>query len=366
MTTPVDITVEAHNVCGNKEAYTIYTKHGDQTWLVTRPFREFLAVSRRLGRLQAKARAVLPPRDSPMALRRRLNLCGFRERRRQGLFDYLVRCMAVIADPDTRSDCSEDVIISEQCVLLVEFLGGNRNVLPVPTPVYAENYSENFESDLGPLIENGRPGEASLFGRPSSAMGLLLPSNLVEEVSKHVPEYLRYASWSLAYSRRRDGISLQTFYRRQMGPNVIVMSDDFGNVFGAFTTEPWRPADGNYGTKESFVFAVRDPGSTLASSGNEDDEGDVATTCHMGSKDDVEEGYDGLDVFRAQGDGSGVVQWSDQNAIGCGNALVVEDNLQRGSSVACCAYLTKSALGSTSTNFVVRDFECWHIDVHDF
>jgi hypothetical protein len=53
---------------------------------------------------------------------------------------------------------------------------------------------------------------------------------------------LRYRAgdWELMYSTYRDGISLRTLYRKAgnaIGPDVLIIKDEDGNVFGGFTTD---------------------------------------------------------------------------------------------------------------------------------
>ncbi|KAK9904683.1 hypothetical protein WJX75_000545 [Coccomyxa subellipsoidea] len=68
----------------------------------------------------------------------------------------------------------------------------------------------------------------------------------------------RWRRWSLMYSTARDGISLQTLYRRaEVGPSILVVRDRQQHIFGCFTTESWRVAPRYYGTGESFVFQLQ-------------------------------------------------------------------------------------------------------------
>ena len=43
-----------------------------------------------------------------------------------------------------------------------------------------------------------------------------------------------------------------------MGPNILVVRDAHGGLFGGFAAEPWRPETGAYGFgSEAFVFVCR-------------------------------------------------------------------------------------------------------------
>ena len=73
-----------------------------------------------------------------------------------------------------------------------------------------------------------------------------------------LPPRLRLCSWTLLYGTKRDGISLQSLYRRGAGrsPTLLLLRDTAGGAFGAFCSEPWRVAPRYFGTGESFVFTL--------------------------------------------------------------------------------------------------------------
>lgn len=85
----------------------------------------------------------------------------------------------------------------------------------------------------------------------------VLTPALVSDISLHFPPWAQNLGWQLAYSPRVHGVSIQDFYRRQVGPNVIIMRDADGFIFGGFASEGWRLEPYGYGSLESFVFAIR-------------------------------------------------------------------------------------------------------------
>lgn len=75
------------------------------------------------------------------------------------------------------------------------------------------------------------------------------------------PRWRICSQWRLAYSTRRDGFSLTTLYQRCRyveTPLVLAIRDEGGAVFGAWSTEAFKPRIGHYGTGECFLWRVLD------------------------------------------------------------------------------------------------------------
>ncbi|CAL5224680.1 g7404 [Coccomyxa viridis] len=87
----------------------------------------------------------------------------------------------------------------------------------------------------------------------------MLSDDDVRALAMAVPFRHRWRHWRLLYSTARDGISLQTLYRRapESGASVLVVRDTQQHIFGCFTSESWRVAPRYYGTGESFVFQTQ-------------------------------------------------------------------------------------------------------------
>lgn len=100
----------------------------------------------------------------------------------------------------------------------------------------------------------------------SSTSTHLLTRSLAEEIRLLVPPRLQLVdSWRLAYSLETDGASLATLYnccekistRSQRAGYVVVVRDASnhkGSVFGAYLTDPPKPATHYYGTGECFLW----------------------------------------------------------------------------------------------------------------
>lgn len=167
-----------------------------------------------------------------------------------------------------------------------------------------------------------------------------LTPTLAAKIRELLPAHLQFAEWELAYSPRVHGISLSTFYRQQAGPNIVVIKDAQGCLFGGFAPEPWRPQAGAYGhTGASFVFA----------------------SVGADSQDAFESS---IETYWAIPERGRLIQWSDSKMLGLGHAIMVCDDFLRGSTSNCESFASPP-LSPSGTDFIIRDFECWQIGCSD-
>lgn len=83
------------------------------------------------------------------------------------------------------------------------------------------------------------------FDEPWRLISLREESQLItlsqaQLVAAHMPLRYRAGDWELVYSTYRDGISLHTLYRKAgnaTGPDVLIIKDTDGGLFGGFTTD---------------------------------------------------------------------------------------------------------------------------------
>lgn len=77
------------------------------------------------------------------------------------------------------------------------------------------------------------------------------------QILDYIPPSLKLRNWRLIYSNIKHGTSLTTlFYRcEDIGPNILVLQDFKGWVFGAFCSSSWVRTQSFYGKGESFLFS---------------------------------------------------------------------------------------------------------------
>ncbi|XP_036680668.1 TLD domain-containing protein 2 isoform X1 [Balaenoptera musculus] len=86
----------------------------------------------------------------------------------------------------------------------------------------------------------------------------VLGASEMRQLSLHLPPRVAGHSWSLAFCTSRDGFSLRSLYRQMeghSGPVLLVLRDQDGQMFGAFSSSAIRLSKGFYGTGETFLFS---------------------------------------------------------------------------------------------------------------
>ncbi|XP_060947306.1 nuclear receptor coactivator 7 isoform X2 [Limanda limanda] len=85
----------------------------------------------------------------------------------------------------------------------------------------------------------------------------LLQDTHIEKLSCRLPARVQGYPWRLAYSTVNHGTSLKTLYRNLAAvdsPVLLVIRDMDGQIFGAFSTHPFKVSEHCYGTGETFLY----------------------------------------------------------------------------------------------------------------
>ncbi|KAM6954079.1 nuclear receptor coactivator 7, partial [Aplochiton taeniatus] len=91
-----------------------------------------------------------------------------------------------------------------------------------------------------------------------SDQSALLEYTHIEKLACRLPARVQGYCWRLAYSTVEHGTSLKTLYRSLAdveSPVLLVVKDMDSQVFGAFSTHPFRVSEHCFGTGETFLFS---------------------------------------------------------------------------------------------------------------
>uniref|UniRef100_A0A3B5RBT7 Nuclear receptor coactivator 7b n=1 Tax=Xiphophorus maculatus TaxID=8083 RepID=A0A3B5RBT7_XIPMA len=86
----------------------------------------------------------------------------------------------------------------------------------------------------------------------------LLQDTHIEKLACRLPARVQGYLWRLVYSTEKHGTSLKTLYRNLLdvdSPVLLVVKDMDEQIFGAFSTHPFRVSEHFYGTGETFLYS---------------------------------------------------------------------------------------------------------------
>eukprot|EP00063_Salmo_salar_P086066 XP_014060901.1 PREDICTED: nuclear receptor coactivator 7-like isoform X1 [Salmo salar] len=86
----------------------------------------------------------------------------------------------------------------------------------------------------------------------------LLQDTHIEKLVCRLPARVQGYPWRLAYSTAEHGTSLKTLYRSLLdvdSPVLLVIKDMDNQLFGGYSTHPFRVSEHCYGTGETFLFS---------------------------------------------------------------------------------------------------------------
>ncbi|XP_043113634.1 nuclear receptor coactivator 7 isoform X1 [Puntigrus tetrazona] len=158
----------------------------------------------------------------------------------------------------------------------------------------------------------------------------ILNEHHLEQLVSEIPARTQGYSWKLVYSTTQHGTSLTTLYRQMREsdrPVLMVIKDTDEQVFGAFSSEPFRVSKYCYGTGETFLYSFSPE----------------------------------FQIFRWSGENSYFVRgFMDSLQMGGGGGpfgLWLDSDLYHGSSYSCDTFCNRPL--SLHHDFTVRDLEVW-------
>lgn len=247
---------------------------------------------------------------------------------------------------------------------LPSWLDGNQGVEVDDTGEPLETRDRNLPNAGGPFRILGTSAN------DASCHPHVMSPPLMEGLMNFVPETLSNNNFWLKYSLVRDGASLLTMLRhaRSSTATLLAIETTEGHVFGSFTVEPWRRAQGWYGTREAFLWKMRRSRAQ-----------DIATTPASIYEQAMQESEIQVFPYRT---GSMAVQYCSKDCLMLGRGEVLQPDVKAGKHYGHGLYLEANLLkGSTSTSetfgnpclvdntlrgsrFQVANIEVWTLTPH--
>lgn len=193
---------------------------------------------------------------------------------------------------------------------------------------------------------------------------------MMDALMNFLPDNLLGQNFWLRFSLVRDGANLDTLkrYVRASTHTLIAIETPEGEVFGSYTSSPWKRTYGFFGSAPAFVWKMRHSRQTPCHS--------LFDQAHLESE---------IDIFMADGENdhiqlcrhNAIAVGGDQDlppldeldtnsetldvAMNSGFAIYLDDDLMRGSSSLCSTFHNPSLCGAgdETTVFDVAGLEVW-------
>jgi hypothetical protein len=201
----------------------------------------------------------------------------------------------------------------------------------------------------------------------------VLSPPLMDALMSFLPDNLIGENFWLKFSLVRDGASLQTLkrYVRASQYTILAIETPTGEVFGSFTSSPWRHNLGFYGSAPAFVWKMRHSRRTKCYSlfDQAQLESEIDVYMYSGTNELVQAcrrdelavgGDDGLPNLD-EGQSYDELPDSFVRDANSGFALRLDDDLLAGTSNPCPTFRNPSLCGSgkSGDTFEVSNLEVW-------
>jgi hypothetical protein len=207
--------------------------------------------------------------------------------------------------------------------------------------------------------------------RDDSVHPRVLNLPIMDALQEHLPYSKRGQLFWLRYSMVRDGASIHTLINKTAGSkyNLIAIETMDGEVFGAFTAQPWNVTWKFYGSTDSFLWRLndlRDPSGAAAARKTKARrlDHDIDVFKFAGNNRNIQLcTSDSLIVGGGHPDDASVQEFSDIKLSDWGFGLSFGKDLQRGTSSPCITFESPSLsrFHQDGSFFEVSNIEIWSL-----
>jgi len=204
-----------------------------------------------------------------------------------------------------------------------------------------------------------------------SSMPHVLSPPLIDSLRHFVPDRLFHNNLWMKYSLIRDGASMSILLRNIRGSNAVLLAIEttVGDVFGCYTSTPWKKTYGYFGTGECFVWKMKQRRGTKCYSllNQVQMESEVEVFAFSNENDMIQVCKQD---FLAVGGGTisdasalpNVDLTEVVNNVEAGFAIALDEELLNGTSSPCATFLSPCLTDSSSPTgevFEVVNLEAW-------
>ena len=194
----------------------------------------------------------------------------------------------------------------------------------------------------------------------------VLSPPLMESLQNFLPYSLSEDNFWMKYSLVRDGASMHSLLQHIRGArySIVALETSDGEVFGSFTSEPWRKNWNYFGTGESFLWRMRQSRNNSCHS--------IIDQAHLESELDVypwtgENNSIQLCTHDMMAVGGGVPtndkedEVEPENKIAYGFGIALDRNLMQGTSCHCATFDSPplSMMHQDGSPFEIMNLEVW-------
>jgi hypothetical protein len=168
------------------------------------------------------------------------------------------------SDEEIRKDSKSDV--SSNSSWGDDAIRDNYSSWEILKDEYAKDFGFDYNrSETVAEILNGEASDQHHFkiigtsADDTSAHPHVLSPPLMDALMSFLPDALTNQNYWLKFSLARDGASLETLkqYSRASPNTILAIETGKGEVFGSFTSNPWRNGHGFYGGPPAYVWKMR-------------------------------------------------------------------------------------------------------------
>mmetsp|Transcript_3770 Transcript_3770/g.6832 ORF Transcript_3770/g.6832 Transcript_3770/m.6832 type:complete len:524 (-) Transcript_3770:108-1679(-) len=194
----------------------------------------------------------------------------------------------------------------------------------------------------------------------------VLSPPMMDALRPHLPFAVQFDNFWLKYSMIRDGASMRSLLQhvRSSARTILAIETMEGEVFGAFTSSPWRPHGHDYyGSGEAFVWRLAQSRATTCATVQDQIwlERQIQVFPWSGENRNVQSLVNADDSPLILGGGGAEPKTSinnDDNNNNEGLALAIDATLSKGTSDKCLTFHSPALVKSTDV-FDIANIEVW-------